>query len=52
MAMDIHHMNVRSWETLLLSTLKLCLLKTAVRSLKSRKFWKTAQEQFYSPACS
>ena len=37
MALDIHQMNVRSWETLVLSTQNTGLLNTSGNILKPRK---------------
>ena len=38
MALDIHQVTVRYWETLVLSMLKAGLLKTGGRSLQLRKY--------------
>ena len=38
MDLDIHHMNVRSWETLVLSIIKSGLLRNACMKLHLRKF--------------
>ena len=37
MALDIHQMNIRSWETFFLSILKAGLLRTLAMSLQLRK---------------